>query len=244
MSERSDTLDVENSFNVIAWNILLHRDFPQAERFAACAHKLIDLNKELSVVSLFETEVVSGRHTGEVIAELTGNAPGGWYQHNRKREYAGMFGSRVGGVESVDLGYKKKAVITKLGEISIAGVHLKYQLHGSERADQMSILLDRMHDESHAVIMGDFNCLPWQRPRRMIEAAGYRSVFEVLDEAYPRTVPTPGFKSALPFWKQIAVGKGLAIDDVYVKNVQVIDAGSFVGESDHAGVWATLSGPI
>jgi len=117
------------------------------------------------------------------------------------------------------------------------------QRRGAEkRRDQIGALLERMEAEKRGVIMGDPNCLWWQEPRQMIEDRGYISVFKHLQRYRPRTVPTKAYRHMLNRKERLAVAvtRGFAVDDIYVKNVDVVDADVFVGESDHAGVWATL----
>ena len=234
-----------DSFTVAAWNILLdrtHGDFvaPQCDRIAAQAKTLASIGRVLDVVAISEAEKTPHAHNGELLAALAGYGPGDWRRHSRKAEYIGMFGAQAGPIEHVDLGHKKTAVVTKIGAVSIAGVHLKFQLKGPERTEQIAVLLEYLAEEDQSVITGDFNCLPRQKPRRMLAQAGYISVFDALRQRKPRTVPTKAYRPMLTPLRKIGSWPGLNVDDIYVKNLAVHEAGSFIGASDHAGVWATL----
>lgn len=233
-----------NQFNVVTWNILLDRSHgelvtQQHERIESQAKKLLELGMNLDVVGICEAE---GRN-GQLIAEMTGNSEGFWYPHSRRDEHIGVFGSLVERSKPVYLGHKKTAVVTEvMGGVAVAQIHLKRQNRGPERSEQMAVLLDRLKGYDQAVIMGDTNCLPWQRPLRMMEEAGFVSVFEALGHrALPRTVPTPEYRKMLKMSHRLLVGKGLAVDGIYVKNLDVINAGTAVGDSDHALVGATLA---
>ena len=88
--------------------------------------------------------------------------------------------------------------------------------------------------------MGDFNSLPWQKPRKLIEADGFQSVFSLLVSKQPPTVPTSEYRPMLKKWQRLAIGKGLSADDIYVRGLSVKDAGIFEEKSDHFGLWVTL----
>lgn len=240
--------DANSTYTVAAWNILLdrtHGDYvsPQHERIESQAKTLADLGKTLDVVAICEAEKTENVHNGELLAKLAGYGIGRWHRHSRKGEHIGMFGAQVGETQPLDLGHKKTAVITKLGNVSIAGTHLKFQLRGQERSEQIGVLLEHLSAEERSVIMGDFNSLSRQTPRRLLKAAGYVSVFDALGARRPRTVPTKAYRPMLTPVRKLGSWPGLNVDDIYIKNLEVQEAGSFVGDSDHAGVWATLKIP-
>lgn len=241
MSEFSGELTVF-SWNVLLYHLPTNEVKPQAERILACARSLLSLGKQMDIVALYEAEI-SDTHgnMGEKIAVLTGNESGFWEQHSRPNEQIGMFGKSVDSVEFVKLDDDKTAVISKVGPISIAGVHLTFDLRGSDRrSKQVQVVLDKLAHTDKAIIMGDFNSLPWQKPRKLIEANGFQSAFTTLGLKRPATVPTKEFRPLLKKWERLTIGKGLAVDDIYCKGLHVKDAGTFEGPSDHRGLWATF----
>ncbi len=234
------------------WNILLdvkHGDHvaPQADRLLSIANTIKDLGKQFDVFTVLEAQQTEDQHNGEELAKLTGYEPGTWQSHSRPKhgERIGMFGNRVDvdNVETIKLPPGKKAIITKVGPIAIAGTHLKYQLKGPERANQATKLMERMADEEYGVIMLDANSLFWQKPRRIIEEAGYRSAFKLLEKPKlrPRTIHTvKHYHQHMPFITRSMIPGGLSVDDIYVKNIPVLDAYPFEGDSDHRGLGVTL----
>lgn len=248
MTEALDRPTPENQFNVFAWNILFDKSHgdrvpSQAKRLASLAQTLIDLEKPLDVVAILEAEMTTKQHNGEMLAKLTENSIGEWQHHGRARECIGMFGALVGDVEFLELGHGKTAAITHLGDIAIAAMHL--QRRGAEkRCDEIGTLLEYMEGKERAVIMGDPNCLWWQKPRKMIEKQDYESAFKRPFRHGPRTVPTKEYRNILTPKERLAVAvtRGFFVDDIYVKGLEVIDADIFIGKSDHAGVRAILQG--
>src|SRR4051812_14054986 len=113
MSEFLPSRSVDNQFNIVFWNLLLNRTRTdvvpsQRDRMEAQAKTLMDLGKSLDAVGLCEVEETAHGHNGKAIAQLTGNGPGFWGHHSRKREYLGLFGAHVVEAEFVDLGHNKK----------------------------------------------------------------------------------------------------------------------------------------
>ena len=247
----------EDTFNVAAWNVLLdltHGDkvMPQRDRLGNLAKRLITLEQDigfLDAVNLSEAQESEIGHHGRLIASMLSYPEGYWVKHSRKKagEHIGMFGDKVTNAQAIDLQHGKRAILTRVGGVAIVGAHLKFQLHGPERSLQMATLLQHISQEDQAVVMGDFNSLPWQEPRKMLEAEGFTSVFELTNQRRLATVPSPEYR-AMPNPKRRLgilagrmVGIRMNVDDIYVRNLSVHAAGFFSGDSDHLGVWATLS---
>ena len=241
-----------NTFTVVFWNILLDTREDtlvpqQVERHEEIARRLQDLGKSLDVVCLCEIENSKNHgHMGERIAALTGNTPGKWTHHPspKDHEQIGMFGKKVKNVDFELLGNKNGA-IAHVGSTAVAGIHLTYRVTSTaHQRREINTMLDALSDEKNAVIMGDFNSLPWQAPRRLVESYGYTSVFEILGQEQPATSPILEYRPmTLPTWQQaiLRLGDGFSADDIYIKgDLKVKDAGIFKGESDHCAVWATL----
>lgn len=240
------------TFTVVFWNILLDTREDtlvprQVERHEKIAKRLLELGKSLDVVCLCEIENSKNHgHMGERIAALTGNTPGKWTHHPspKDHEQIGMFGKKVTTIDFELLG-NKNGVITHVGATAVAGIHLTYRVTSTtHQRREITVMLDKLSSEKNAVIMGDFNSLSWQAPRRLVESYGYTSVFEILGQEQPATSPIPEYRQMTLTALQRAVmqlGDGFSADDIYVKGaIKVKDAGIFKGESDHCAVWATL----
>lgn len=246
--EQSSVTATHDIFTVIAWNILLDkartRDGlvrPQADRIDLQADTLKQTELDLDVVAILEAEQTEAGHNGEKLARRLGYTASHWTPHNRKNEYIGMFGGLVDGTEPVDIGHRKKAVLTHVGSVAVVGVHLRRERWGGKRAEQMGSLLEHIDQYDQAVVMGDLNAIPIEKAPRILRAHGFQSVYRRLGKRRPPTWPTDTYRGVmLNPWYQWLLGSGVVYDDIYVKNVDVLDAGSFVGDSDHAGVWAVL----
>ena len=239
-------------FSVVSWNILF--DKSRGDRVPSQQSRLNDIiatldsfERPVDVMGLLEVEKSAdlGQH-GEIIAEKLGYGAGSWQPHSRKREHIGMCGAAVEDVEFVDIGHNRLAAVTRLGDMAIAAVHLKRPpkyIRGGERTEEMGALLDYLGDVDQAVIMGDFNSLAAQRPRRMLARQSFKSVFTLTSGRRPQTIPTPDYEFMLSPKEQRwlkYVRPLLSIDDIYVKNLDVLEAGTLVGESDHVLLHATL----
>lgn len=240
---------------VAAWNILLDKRYPQQERVESMIMSLrqLDEQRRIGALGLLEVQRTEQSDTGEIIGQSLFDHPGTWKSHSRKRlnEHIGLVGPQIEDVEFIDLKHGKQAALTRLGGVAVVAVHLRRQPQHipptPEQVNQTRALLERLDDEDEAVIMGDFNCLWFQRPRRMLEAQGFRSAFSELGLRRPKTLPMPGFGDVLTPKRRAAlrmVGGGINLDDIYVKNLHVRDVGMGKGESDHAYVWATLENKL
>lgn len=238
-----------DTFTVVAWNILLDkaraRDgiiTPQSSRIDSQVSTMRQMELSLDVVAIMEAERTETAHNGERMARQLGYGAGYWCQHNRRREYIGMFGSRVERMDAVDMGYNKAAVVTMVGSVAVVGIHLKREQWGNRRAEQMSRLMDSIGDYEQAVVMGDLNAIPPEKAPRILRSYGFQSAYRLVGKKQPPTWPTAGYRDImLDPWQQRLLRRGIIYDDIYVKNLDVVDAGTFVGDSDHAGVWATVS---
>jgi hypothetical protein len=235
-----------SSLNIATWNILFdHRPgspfTPQSERYESIAAKLLEMKDGLDVVCLSEVHAPWRISYGQKISELVFGTPGFWVDHSREDEQIGFCGPSVESIEPIVLDEDKTAVITKVGGVSIAGAHLTYMLKGTHvRVRQINVLLDRLKNEEKAVIMGDFNALPWQKPRKLIEKAGYQSVFSLLGIPRKPTTPTADYMKYLKPYERMLVGKGLPLDDIYIKGLEVESTGVLEADSDHLGIWAKI----
>lgn len=134
---------------------------------------------------------------------------------------------------------KRKAIITSVDGVRVAATHLSYRL---ERVDwrnaQTKSLIHELAEAKHAVIMGDLNCLPWQKARKQLIRAGYTSVASLI--GYPSTFPTDQYKTKLHIHQRLLVQDGVSIDDIYFKNMKFNNGGLIEADSDHLGIWADL----
>lgn len=233
-----------DTLTVVTWNILLDRIHgpvvkPQGDRVESQAKRLMELGKSLDVVMLQEVE----GHSGDRIAELTGNQPGIWARHSRKNEHIGAFGERVKSADFYDLGYGKKAVAVQVGGIALFGVHLLARpKRYFERNAEVRRLCEVVDLQDRAVIAGDLNGPRWEGARRMLARRGFRSVFTEIGESRPGTFPTADYREITWSRKQRALVPWMInIDDILVRGVGVQDAGLIEGDSDHAGLWADLA---
>ena len=260
-NESPDMRDVEvpqstDEINIAFWNIMYDpyhdgKVARQHERLPEIAEKLSSLNRTFDIVGLTEVEGRSEgnpQHNGEEIARYLGYSAGCWQKHAASGQGGyelGAFGDEVKDASFFYLGYGKKALLTTAKGIPTAITHFKYQLCGQERTWQANGLVCKMGHQDQGIIMLDRNALHWQRPSKVLKRLGYESVFDLQPHPKrPRTVHiVPEYRQLLPRWQQVAVSKGLWIDDILVKGLDVLDAGVITGPSDHGMVYATLRDP-
>ena len=234
-----------SEITIAAFNMLLDKRFPQENRLPGQLQVLEQLHREQSLDVLGLLEV--GGTNGELVSNSLFGNPGFWTPHSRSKlkEHIGVAGHAVQQSAEVDLGHKKSAVIAYTEDVAVAFVHLK-RMHKHfpeqpEQSEQMAALLDVISGEPRAAIAGDFNCLHFQKPRRMLYEAGFRSAFKLAGVARP-TFPLPGYDIfTTPTKARLAklVG-GISLDDIYVRGVEVLDAGSLEAHSDHPIVRARI----
>lgn len=247
MLEQPPALPPRDVINVVTWNILLDKTrteneivAPQIERINSQAKTLMELGVGLDVVMLQEVEGDNGRK----IAEMTGHEPGVWQQHNRKNEHIGAFGSLVESAEFYDLGHGKKAVMTRIGNVAVVGVHFVARpKQYFKRVEQARVLCELLDQEEEAIVMGDFNGPQWEEARRMLGRRGFKSAFTQAGLKRPPTYPTEQYRDIMWTPRQQKVLRGqVSIDDIIVtRGVTVKDARSFVGDTDHVGLVAEIA---
>lgn len=227
---------------VAVWNTFLDKNYPQAERLPGII-ETIRGQGNFDAVGILE----AGGDNGEHIAQTISDTSGIWYPHSRKRlnERIGVFGPDIEAAEEIDIGHNRKAVLTRLGDVAIVFVHLRRNpdtFHpGPEQPEQMEALIDHLSHEKKVIASGDFNNLAIQRPRRMLKKAGYTPVFPWYDLSGNRSFPTKEFPEKLTDRERRMlrlVGGAINIDGMYTKGIKVINRDSFIGPSDHPGLWA------
>lgn len=239
----------KTEIGVATWNILYDDGFfgaeSQTNRLQNFLDTLSGLPVNLDVVGLQEVEAESDTgHIGKRLAQSLTASDGYWVPHSRPGESIGLLGSLVESelCEVHDNEAGRKFIKLKAGGIDFNVVHLAFALNGDKlRQLQAGNIIDTIKLGSKAVVMGDFNSLSRQRSRRIIENAGFVSVFEAMGKPRPATVLTEKYRKYLPFKFRMATKYGLMPDDMYVRGVEVLDAGVFEGDSDHRGIWARLA---
>lgn len=246
-----------DTLNIVSWNILLDMTRsgkepddpqyvrPQAERLGSIANTLSSLEIPLDVVVLQEVQKTMQQHNGFSLAQALGYSRSFWHEHNqnmRKGDHIGMFGDRVSETEVIELPHNKKAVGTKIGELAIAGIHLRKELFGQMRAEQMVPVLEWFEGSENAILVGDSNALFFEKSRRMVKQAGFRSAWGAWPLG-PGTFPSPEYRNIMLTDRQrrLLMGRDLAIDVMYVRgDIQVESIRRFIGDSDHYGLHATV----
>lgn len=242
----------DGRINVATLNLLLDKTRtsekliePQYKRIEPIAKALAELTMNPSLVAIQEAQKERGVQNGETLARALGFQASFWMEHNKLRrrdEHIGwLVDESVDDVDFFDVGHGKQAGIVTMGDLTFVNVHFSREWWGPKRADQSRAVIDRIHDSKRAVVMGDTNALWFEKARRIIHKDGFRCVFHEIGQRRPITYPTPQYRGVMlePWQKHIPI-EGVSLDDIYVKGVEVIDAGRFVTDSDHFGLWATL----
>jgi hypothetical protein len=255
-------------FTVVTWNILLDITRTnngiiksQSDRLASHIGTLAALRSEvggeLDAVAVQEAHKENGQHNGECLSEALGYGMGQWIEHNKKPypesptgrsgEHMGLFGARIDYAEAIELGDNRRAILSKIGEVAIANIHPRAGKNLALKEEQVRVVLDRLKEYPSAIFLGEFNSRPDCGVRPAVEADEFESVFTTIGESQPITWPTPAYRRIM-YSPKDKVGSRLKklapavqLDDIYVRNVAVQDAGTFIGDSDHAGAWAKLS---
>lgn len=235
-----------DNINFFTWNVYLDKTRarlgivePQHKRVESQAKTLTELAMDLDVVMLQEAEGTNGQR----IAELTGNEPGFWDQHNRREENIGVFGNMVESAEFYTLSSGRKVVMTKVGGLAVFGVHFSARpKRYFVRVQESRELCELTNKVDEAAVMGDFNGPWWEEARRMLARRGFTSAIPEDGSVPPPIYPTEQYRDIMwtPF-QQAILRRWVSLDDIMVRRgVKVINAGTFVGESDHPGVFATV----
>lgn len=233
-------------FSVCSWNILTtytgnqHNTVPQEHRLPSIVDQITEIDPDICGLYEVRDTTVDDLHTriGHDHSLITP------YSH----ELHGMSQALTSRLEQTDaaiIDYKdgnRKGLVATIDGIAVVASHLSYEFtRFSWRTAQVADILQHVGSAETAIIMGDFNCLPWQKPRRMLEAAGFTSVMKTLHPKSPVTFPTPQYLPLLRPIQQLIVKPGLSIDDIYIKGLRVIEGGLIEGDSDHYGLWAKLA---
>jgi len=238
--------------SVATWNIFLDRRFSQPERIDDIVETLgrLDNRLQLGAIALQEVQASDAANHATHIADQL-YMDGLWVPHSRHNlgEHVGLIGYDMHNADWIDLGHGKSAVKAYLGDVALVSMHLRKQPkkhfpRGPEQVEQVEKLLDWVQYDEKAVIMGDWNCLPFHRPRRTLERANFHSVFADVPNRRRATVPTPEFIEALSDRDRRAVrllGPLLNVDDIYVRGLTATAANYVEGRSDHRLVWAKLT---
>lgn len=232
--------------NIVTWNILLDKTRtknsiikPQHERVKSDAKSLLELGVDLDVVMLQEAH----HNNGQKIAELTGQDPGFWQQHNRKGEHIGVFGGAVESAEFHEIGNNRKIVIARVGGLAVFGIHFSARpKRYFKRINESQALCKLIDREEEVAVVGDFNGPRWEAARRMLARRGLVSAFSAADLARPGTYPTDAYRDIM--WtpkQQLILPYQVSVDDILVRGLEVHDAASFVGDSDHVGLRVALA---
>lgn len=241
---------MKNTIRIAFWNILYHPyDKPlipsQKSRLDNITSTVKSLGS-LDAICLSEVQgYEDGTNNGERIAQEIGYDTGEWSLNHREGEHIGVFGPGPLNTEFIDVGDNRTATMTRINGIVIIGVHLTFNLKGSKlRLSQLNRVLELVKDEPCVVVMGDFNSLVVQSPRRALVRAGFTSALSKGRLVRPVTNPAPGFRKYYSkWWHKVVVGRGLSPDDIYVKGLEIVSGNVFSGQSDHCGVTAELRLP-
>lgn len=275
--------------NVVTQNVLLDYTrtkngliLPQDERLDSLAATITNRfsTDELHVVGVQEAQKNKKQHNGEVLAELCGSGPGYWFEHNEKPfkdsptgrpgEHVGLFGSMVDHAAKIELGDRRKAVITEIAGVAFVTLHLRHGPKPESRAarkEQAERIDERLDEYEDAVVFGDFNEPSVRVPvlrnlapaRKVLKDSGFESVFNLTKQKSPLTCPIEPYRplfNTTEDWRERHVDRAWALDDILVRGPRVKVLGAGVLErlmvyhptpegvplegSDHDGLWATL----
>lgn len=218
-------------------------------RSGALADTLRDQVPGLDALGMSEVERTAAGNTGLEVARRLGLSSTYWHGLTRSRPNEGIFlatKKEAVAIQAHDLdpGHDHRSALTaKLGNITVAATHLSWEVNRADwRRRQTEILLYKLATARQAIILGDFNSLPWQKPRRMLERHGFKSVARQLD--FGPTYPVePYGRESTPAgrYRLVKALGGFSIDDIYTCGLRLVDGGTFEGPSDHRGVWATVT---
>jgi endonuclease/exonuclease/phosphatase family metal-dependent hydrolase len=250
-----------DAWTIVTWNILLDNTKTNAgiieSQAARLPSQIATLDRlrgelgELDVVGLQEVHKANGQHNGECLSEALGYGVGQWVEHNQKSypgsptgrsgEHVGLFGARIETSEPIELGDNRRAIKSHVGQTAVVNIHTRAGFAKTElQEEQVRVVLDDVEEYSSVVFKGDFNNLLGTKPRRAIESAGFRSVFSIPKTRHPKTWPSPAYKKIM-YSRARYLAPSVNLDDIYIRGLDAHAAGSFVGDSDHVGLWAIVS---
>lgn len=230
-----------NELTVCFWNILF--DVYQPSLVKSQSDRLPDIIKELrrfpknSIIGLAEVE----GDNGQLIAEGLDSQTEYFVEYDRPNDYIGVVSQLKLSPRFIQIDEKCRVVVAKHGEVTIVIVHMTLAILGEAlRKQQIRTLLSNLDTAGPMVIMGDFNSMAWQRSRKLLVKAGFRSALGRSIVKRLPTVPARKYRHMYPQPYKALGRYGFTLDDIYVREVQVSESGIFEGESDHLGVWAKL----
>lgn len=265
---------------VATQNILLDKTraesgviLPQSARLPAMADTLAQHACDYDLVAIQEAQESKGVHNGKILSQVLGYGDGIWVTHNekphkksktgRKGEHVGLFGNAVEGAVEIELGDRRKAVVTEIAGVAFACVHLRSGADAREkRYLQAAALIEALSAYENAVVLGDLNepVVPFiAKARNALRRAGYRSVFTQLDLSRPKTYPVGSYAKIMhpsDSRRDRMIRRGWSIDEIVARGprINVLEAGVLqavpletddhgsvpLEPSDHVGLWAEL----
>lgn len=239
------------NLRVASWNILFDtfpdtKAKPQSQRIKNLTSTLQAL-PSLDILGLYEVEATDVKDCGQEVTTKLGMRHATRAVQGRPNEGILLTArTRLQNVRTITLDpdhAAREAIIAEYGDITVVALHLIAQVtKGRWRTRQIKRLLKEIGAADKVIIMGDFNCLPSQKPRRLLETNGFNSVMKELELHKTGTFPTEPYKEISvrrPIQRRL-IPNGLAIDDIYFKNLKLVNGGMFEGDSDHYGLWADL----
>ena len=267
--------------NVVSWNMLLDvtrtknkQIRPQHDRLPGFVATLQHFHGQLDYVGVQEAAAENGSNNGESLAETLGFPVNFFEQHNyphpdypgigRRNEYLGAFGTQVDNTRLIDIGHQRGALVTTVGSLALINTHFRARArYAAARLENAEKLIEQTEQYDHAVITIDTNERKNKPARKLLRAAGYHSVFEMLGEPHPATFATPDYRNIMygvPFGHNLPAvniddilvrGSGISVANAGIITEQVVALPPVVdddgiehkvpdGASDHYGLWATL----
>jgi len=252
---------IPNPFTIATWNILL--DYKrtrngiiksQSDRLASQIETLdtlrTKLGGELDAVAIQEAQKTDLQHNGERMASALGYGVGQWVEHNQKPyptsktgrpgEHVGLFGARIDHSEPIELGDHRRAILSHIGNVAIVSVHTRADLSGQLQPQQAGVIVDCLKEYPQSIVLGDFNDGWGGNVGPVMESNEFESAFTVANKRQPKTWPTRAYRTIMYGSKTKFLAPAIQHDDIYVRGVAVHNAGTFVGDSDHKGLWAII----
>lgn len=264
MNSEGFQAEAPSTLNVVTWNILIDMTRTkkglmrsQSDRLPSLIETLKivrgKLGGELDAVAIQEAHKKDGQHNGEELARALGYKAGQWVEHNQKPyptskrgrtgEYAGLFGAQIDDHSPIELGDNRRAIMSRIGEVSLVNIHTRADKTGVLQNQQVGVALDHIAHNPLAMFVGDFNRHLSSRARQAIESEGFESVFTASGLPQPKTWPTPDYRRAMygPIGRYII--PSVVFDDIYVRGLETELAFPFIGDTDHVGLAARVKLP-
>lgn len=121
---------------------------------------------------------------------------------------------------------------------AVAAVHAShYVTGGAMRVRQIQELLSRTEGLEQLMLLGDFNALPWQRPRQILMEHGFMPAFEKFPKTFPATAAKGDLgqstskysKYTRPFiQKYFEIFGPIALDGTYVRGADSIEEAELI----------------